>query len=398
MTQAMVAAEDRHFYSEGGVSLTGLLRAAYEDIKGNGNLQGGSTITMQYAKNRYAGVNNGQNLSTKLKEIFIAMKLGHAESKSWVMTNYLNTVPFGATIDGLGAAAESYFNINLTQPGAGAKLTLAEAAMLAAMPNNPAVFSSAVQGSDPAGLSALHARFSYILGNMVRDGNISAATAAATTFPKLNPPPAGNGETGVTGYLMNMVEQQLEAPYADGGYNLTQHQIDTGGYKIRTTFSMAKVNALAKAVKAEKTAMKAAAAASGGVSVSFRNYDRIGAVLENSKTGAIVAIYGGPGYNAKGCNAANCFINMAESAQQVGSSFKPYVLSDAVRQGMSVFTSKLNGFSPIWIPLTSVGGISAQQTLSPTSPPPGCPAAGSTTSGACTSTNGAQYFLFNESS
>jgi membrane peptidoglycan carboxypeptidase len=398
MTEAMTAAEDRHFYTEGGVSVTGLMRAAYQDIFGNGNLQGGSTITMQYAKNYYTGVNSGQNLSTKLKEIFIAMKLGHAKSKQWVMTNYLNTVPFGATIDGLGAAAESYFNINLTQRGA--TLSLAQAALLAAMPNDPAVFSSALLSGDPKsyGYQLLQHRFSYVLSGLVTQGKISAAQAAATKFPKLNPPPAGNGETGVTGYLMNMVEQQLEAPYADGGYNLSQHAIDTGGYKIRTTFSMAKVLALARSVKAEKAQMKLAAAQGGGV--SFRNYDRIGAVLENSKTGAIVAIYGGPGYltNTKRCLAANCYINMAESAQQVGSSFKPYVLSAAVKAGMSVFTSKLNGYSPIWIPLSSVGTTPKELALSPTSQPPGPNCSAQTQNKVCYSSNGASYFLFNESS
>jgi membrane peptidoglycan carboxypeptidase len=401
MTHAMTAAEDRHFYTEGGVSLTGLMRAAYEDVRGDGNLQGGSTITMQYAKNYYSGVNTGQNLSTKLKEIFIAMKLGRAKSKSWVMTNYLNTVPFGSTIDGLGAAAESYFNINLTRPGA--KLSVAQAALLAAMPNNPAVFSSVVLSPKPQsapGYSALQARFEYVLTNMVRDGSITQAQANAATFPKITPPPGGNGETGVTGYLMNMVLQQLEAPVADGGYGLTNQQVDTRGYKIRTTFSMAKINGLARAVQAEKGQMKTAAEDSGGVYVSFRSYDRIGAVLENSKTGAIVAIYGGPGYlsNSKRCNASDCMLNMAESAEQVGSSFKPYVLSAAVKQGMSVFTSKLNGYSPIWIPLTSVNGQSAQMALSPTNPPPGCPRPVTGQTGDCNSTNGTRYFLFNEAS
>ena len=85
MTQAMTAAEDRHFYTEGGVALSGLMRAAYEDVFGHGNLQGGSTITMQYAKNYYNGVDTGQNLGTKLNEIIIAMKLGHDRSKPWVM-------------------------------------------------------------------------------------------------------------------------------------------------------------------------------------------------------------------------------------------------------------------------------------------------------------------------
>ena len=390
MTNAMTAAEDRHFYTEGGVSLTGLMRAAYEDVLGSGNLQGGSTITMQYAKNYYSGVDTGRNLSTKLKEIFIAMKLGRDESKAWVMTNYLNTVPFGPTIDGLGAAAESNFNINLTQPHT--TLTIAQAAALAALPNNPSLLTIDPDGG--LGYKAELSRWKYVLTNMVRDGNITQAQANEQKFPAYNPPPAGNGETGYTGYLMNMVEQQLEAPYADGGYDLSQQQIDTGGYKIRTTFSLAKVDALARSVAAEKQAIGTAAAQSGGVSVSFRSYDRIGAVLENSKNGDIVAIYGGPGYGSKRCNVTDCDINNAESAEPVGSSFKPYVLAAAVNEGMNVFTSKLNGYSPIWIPLSTAGGNSTttQLTLSPTHAPPGC----NSQPGHCESANGNSYFVFNE--
>ena len=385
MTQAMTAAEDRHFYTEGGVSVTGLARAAIEDVFGNGNLQGGSTITMQYAKNYYNDVDTGRNASTKFKEIFIAMKLGHEKSKSWVMTNYLNTVPFGATVYGLGAAAESYFDVDLAQPNA--HLTVSQAAMLAAMPNSPGFFNP-----DPtagAGYTALVARWKYVLTNMVRDGEITQSVASAQTFPKLTPPPAGNGQTGVTGYLMNMVEQQLEAPKADGGYGLTEQKIDTGGYKVRTTFSMAKVRALAQAVDEQKAQMREDG-------LPAHTYDRIGAVLEDSKTGAIVAIYGGNGYSSKDCKQTNCFINNAESAEPVGSSFKPYVLSAAVNAGMNVFTSKLNGYSPIWIPVgsnsASVTAATLETTLSPTSPPPGCTSQASY----CSSTNGIQYFKFDE--
>jgi membrane peptidoglycan carboxypeptidase len=382
MTQAITAAEDRQFYTEGGVSLTGLLRSAYEDVFGNGGLQGGSTITMQYAKNYYSGVNTGQNMSTKLKEIFIATKLGRERSKPWVMTNYLNTVPFGPTTYGVGAAAEGYFGVNLTKSTA--KLTIAQAAMLAAMPNSPGFFNPDPQAG--AGYTALVARWKYVLANMVRDGNITQAQANAQVFPKLTPPPSGNGWTGYTGYLMSMVEQQLEAPVADGGWGLTEQQIDTGGYKITTTFNLAKVNALARSVNQEKAAMRA-------TGLPFRLYDRIGAVLENAKTGAIVAIYGGPGFGSKHCNATSCQYNTAEIAEPVGSSFKPYVLAAAVKEGMNVFTSRLNGYSPIWIPTNSPNLTQTELTLSPTKVPaglaPGAPGG--------YSTNGVYYFKFDES-
>jgi membrane peptidoglycan carboxypeptidase len=368
MTEAMTAAEDRHFYTEGGVSLTGLFRSALEDIFGSGDEQGASTITMQYAKNYYQGVDTGRNFSTKLKEIFIAMKLARKETKSWVMTNYLNTVPFGPTVDGLGAAADNYFSVDLTKPHT--TLTISQAAMLAAMPNAPGAFSP--DPSAGAAYTALVSRWKYVLSNMVRDGDITQTQANAQKFPKYNPPAAGNGETGTTAYLMNMVEQQLEAPKADGGYGLSQQKIDTGGYKITTTFSAAKMATLARTVSQAKAQMRQDAQEQG--MSPFQKYDRIGAVLENSKNGAIVAIYGGPGWPSstgkramKLCNQADCYLNAAEDAEQVGSSFKPYVLATAVKQNMSVFTSKLDGYAPIWIPQW---GPNAQLTLSTNHHPP----------------------------
>src|SRR5260370_530718 len=86
MTQAVVAAEARHFYTEGGISIPGIFRAAYQDLFGSGGLQGGSTITEQYAKNSYASIGTSQSITTKIKEIFVAIKLAHARSKSWIMT------------------------------------------------------------------------------------------------------------------------------------------------------------------------------------------------------------------------------------------------------------------------------------------------------------------------
>ncbi len=371
MTDAMTAAEDRHFYTEGGVSFPGLFRAAYEDIFGHGNLQGGSTITMQYAKNHYAGVDTGRNFTTKLKEIFIAEKLARRETKQWVMTNYLNTVPFGATVDGLGAAAYNYLSIDLTKPHQ--TLTVAQAAMLAALPNAPGAFSPDPSAGEA--YTALVARWKSVLANMVKDNKISQAKANQQKFPRYNPPAAGNGETGPTAYLMNMVEQQLEAPKANGGYGLTRNKIDTGGYRITTTFNPAKMKALARTVSQEKAKMRQDAAQQG--MSPFQNYDRIGSVLENVKTGAIVAIYGGPGWPTsfgkhamKLCNQADCYYNTAEDAEQVGSSFKPYVLATAVKENMSVFRSKLDGYAPIWIPEVPADTLSTEMTLSRNMHPP----------------------------
>jgi len=392
MGQAMAAAEDRHFYTEGGVSLTGLTRAAYQDLFGHGNLQGGSTITMQYAKNYFQGVNTGQNLGTKLKEIIIAMKLGHTKSKSWVMTNYLNLVPFGPPQDtGLGSAAENYFSINLTDPKQ--TLNLEQAAMLAALPNSPGFFNP--NPSAGAGYTALVARYKAVLLNMQRDGSITAAQEkyAAAHFPPLKQPAGGNGWTRDTGYLMSMVEQQLEAPTSVGGYGLTKHQIETGGYKIQTTFKPLLISELRQSIQDQIDAMKRAGH-------PYQLYDRIGSVLEDPTTGDIWAIYGGPGYGTPFCPQTNCFFNYAEAAEPVGSSMKPYVLSAAVNAGMNAFTSQLDGFSPIYIPVRNspLNYSTLENTPSSMTPPQGAPPNPKNASTYYDSSNNIAYFTFNESS
>jgi len=391
MGQAMAAAEDRHFYTEGGVSLTGLMRAAYQDLFGHGNLQGGSTITMQYAKNYFQGVNTGQNLGTKLKEIIIAMKLGHSRSKAWVMTNYLNLVPFGPPQDtGLGAAAENYFNVNLSN---GQTLNIQQAAMLAALPNSPGFFNPDSKAGP--GYTALVARYKSVLLNMQRDGSINAKQEqyAANHFPPLSPPTGGNGWTGPTGYLMSMVEQQLEAPTSVGGYGLTKHQIETGGYRISTTFKPDMEAALYRAVNQQIRAMRDAGA-------PFQSYDRIGSVLEDPSTGAIWAVYGGPGYGAPNCDASNCQFNYAEAAEPVGSSFKPYVLAAAVNANMNVFTSQLDGFSPIYIPVKNAGNNYAALETTPSlmTPPNGAPPTPKNASTYYDSSTNIAYFTFDEPS
>jgi membrane peptidoglycan carboxypeptidase len=332
MNQAIIAAEDRHFYSEGGISPTGILRAAIADIKGGSYSQGGSTLTEQFVKNYYAGFasadNSDKSANDKLKQMFVAIKLAHTKSKSWILTQYLNTVYFGQNAYGVGAAAETYFGKKA------ANLTVSQAAMLAAMVNQPSFFSP--DKSSP-GYKPLVARWQYVLTNMVRDGALTTAKEGTLKFPKVHYH-LSSSLNGYKGYLVQMVQQELTTTYG-----LSQAEIDTGGLKITTTFSQAQMNALYKAVNANKKEMKA-------LGQRLPTYAHVGAVLENAKTGAIQAVYGGPGYGVKNCEKVFCQLNMAEDPKQVGSSFKPYVLATAVSQGMDVQHSVLNGFSPLWIP------------------------------------------------
>ena len=118
----MLAAEDRNFFNEGGVSPTGIVRAAYEDVRGSdGSLQGGSTITQEFVRQYYSGIGTQQTFSRKIKEIFVAMKVAKEKSKQWILTNYLNTIYLGDGAYGVEAAAQTYYGkpVSTARRGAG---------------------------------------------------------------------------------------------------------------------------------------------------------------------------------------------------------------------------------------------------------------------------------------
>jgi membrane peptidoglycan carboxypeptidase len=333
MKNAIVAAEDRHFYSEGGISISGILRSAYEDIKGGSNLQGGSTLTEQFAKNYYATIGTSRTVSTKIREMFVSIKLSHEKSKDWIITQYLNTVPFGNNAYGVAAASQLYFG----EPAM--KLTVSQAAMLAAMVNQPGFFSP-----DPsAGLAytSLVKRWRQsVLTNMVRDGAISQQVANEQKFPKvLTNNALATSWTGYKGYIMQQVESELHSTY---GYSYPD--IDTKGLKVVTTFNQGMMKALYSAVNQNVARMRA-----DGTPLPW--YAHVGALLEQPGTGKILAMYGGPSYSANNCTKIFCQLNMAtENREQVGSSFKPYVMAAAVAQGMDVQNSVLNGIEPMCVP------------------------------------------------
>ena len=116
LRNAVVAAEDKNFWHEGGISPTGILRAAYYDLTSSGgNLQGGSTITQQLVRNYYANIGTAQTMTRKVKEIFVAQKLAQRTSKEQILKEYLNTVYFGDRAYGVGAAAQYYFGLPPSQ-------------------------------------------------------------------------------------------------------------------------------------------------------------------------------------------------------------------------------------------------------------------------------------------
>jgi membrane peptidoglycan carboxypeptidase len=332
MRDAVVAAEDRGFYNEGGVSPKGIVRAAYEDVfngggSGGGSLQGGSTITQQFVRNYYANIGSQQTATRKIKEIFVALKVAKEKSKPWILTNYLNTIYLGNGAYGVGAAAETYFG----EPAS--KLTVAQSAMIAAIIQSPSYYPTT------AGKAALESRWHYVLAGMVDMGDLTAAQAAAQKFPTvLSAQDQHTGSKPYDQYLLGLVKNELEATY---GY--TAAQIDNNGLHITTTVSQHMMDRLYASVNDNEKLM----AEDGG---AMPSYALVGAELQNPSNGAIIAFYGGVGANTPVKQCHFCQDDTVLSREQVGSSFKPYVLATAVQQGMNVQTTQLDGYSPLWIP------------------------------------------------
>src|SRR5690348_10027782 len=175
LKQATVAIEDQRFYKHSGVDYEGIIRAAYKNFTEHKTVQGGSTLTMQLVRNLYTAdrARNGlKGLKRKIREARLAEELEEAHDKNWVLTKYLNTVPYGTvggqTAIGVGAAARVYFNKKVTD------LTLRQSAMLAGMPQAPSQYSPVLNPQ------ATKQRRNEVLEKMAQLGMISHELAART--------------------------------------------------------------------------------------------------------------------------------------------------------------------------------------------------------------------------
>jgi membrane peptidoglycan carboxypeptidase len=344
LRDAVVAAEDKNFWHEGGVSPSGIIRAAYYDLTSSGgNLQGASTITQQLVRNYYDNVGTAQTLSRKIKEIFVAQKLAQAKSKEWILQQYLNTIYLGNGAYGVAAAANAYFGLT---PSNLSKITPAQAAMIAAMIQSPGYYNP-----DPKAGQAYQGlvyRWHYVINAMVGMGTLTAQEAAQQKFPTLAKA-VNNSWSGYKGYIMQAVQSELE-----NTYHYSASKIDNGGLRVVTTFNKSLMNSLYATVRNDEKLMRNCtppsilAAAAPAPCTKLPRWVHVGAVLEQPGTGAITAMYSGRNYNK------NQFDDALLSRNQVGSSFKPYVLATAVQQGMNVQSSILDGDSPLWIPPDSL--------------------------------------------
>ena len=305
---AVLAAEDRGFYSNRAFSVTGILRAVLNNLKG-GSLQGGSTITQQYAKTAF--LTPSRTIQRKIKELVIAIKLENQMSKDQIFENYLNSIYFGRGSYGVMTASQQYFNRNVDQ------LSIAQAAVIASILRSPGLYDPSYQKGN---LVRLKARFKYVINGMVDAGWLEKSEAAKIKFPTVTPRATSGQLSGPRGHIIEAVQKEL----AKLGYS--QEQLLVGGYVIKTTIDQ----------KAQQSAVDAVN------KFSPKNPPdnlHIGLVAIRPGTGEIVALYGGRDYLVRQLSDATQSIALG------GSTFKPFALVAALEQGIPL-TSMWNGDSP----------------------------------------------------
>lgn len=303
---AVLAAEDRGFYSEPAVSPFGIMRAALVDLKHRDFVEGGSTITQQYVKNAY--LTQQRTLTRKVKEFFISIKIGQTHSKDEILQDYLNTIYFGRGAYGIEAASKAYFGKDVS------KLDVEEGAVLAAAIQRPSYLDPALNPNDSK------ARWNYVLDGMVKKKWLDPAQRAAATYPQYLP--RGNGDLGgPNGYLLSTVENELEAK------GISENQLNRGGLKVTTTFDG----------PTQKAALDAVNNLVGGGKVPADV--RTALVAVEPGTGKVLAMYGGSDYLTRPFNDAT------QSIPPMGSTFKAYVLAAALKDNIGLSTT-FSGKSP----------------------------------------------------
>jgi penicillin-binding protein 1A len=322
LKDATVAIEDKNFFEHGALDPEGIARAAWKDILAGGKpVQGASTITQQLVRNLYIQ-NPDETLKRKLIEAHLANDLEEAHGKDWILTSYLNTAPYGTvegqTAVGAEAAAQTYFS----KPAK--DLNLTEAALIAGLPQAPSEYNPFL---DPA---AATERRNEVLGTMEEQGYITPSEYEVAVHKGLGLHPGDKYQIIRDPFLFDLVQQELIERY---GINTVRN----GGLKAYTTIDP---SLQAKAEEAVESC--AVCYPEGGPAAGLASVD--------PATGEIVALASTEGY------ASESQFNYAWQAhRQPGSSFKTFVLTTAIKQGVDPATTYYNGTSPMTLALPGGG-------------------------------------------
>jgi membrane peptidoglycan carboxypeptidase len=310
LRNAVMAAEDRNFYSNKAFSVTGIARALFNNLKsGSLNAEGGSTITQQYAKTAF--LSPSRTIQRKIKELVISLKLENSLSKDQILENYLNTIYFGRGSYGVQTASQQYFNRNVDQ------LSLSQIAVIASILRSPGYYDPSLSEENE---ERLKNRYQYVINGMLEKEWITPEEAAKTKFPTVIPRTKSGQLSGPKGHIVAAVQKEM------GKLGFTEDQLLVGGLVIKTTLDQ----------RAQQSAVDAVT----------RLYPKkapdnlhIGLAAIRPGTGEIIAMYGGADYLARQLNDATQSIALA------GSTFKPFAIIAALEAGIPL-TSMWNGDSP----------------------------------------------------
>jgi membrane peptidoglycan carboxypeptidase len=310
MRYAVMAAEDRNFYSNRAFSVSGIARAILNNVRsGNLNGEGGSTITQQYAKTAF--LTPSRTIQRKIKELVISLKLENALTKDQILENYLNTIYFGRGSYGVQTAAQQYFNRDVQ------KLSISQVAVIASILRSPGFYDPALSKNNQ---KRLEARFKYVIQGMLDEKWITPEEAKKAKLPIIAPRTTSGQLSGPKGYIIDAVQKEL----SKAGF--TQDQLLVGGYVIKTTIDQ----------RAQTSAVDAVNKLTPTPAPTNLH---IGLVAIRPGTGEIIAMYGGKDYVVRQLNDATQSIALA------GSTFKPFALIAGLEAGIPL-TSMWNGDSP----------------------------------------------------
>ena len=297
LKQATVALEDASFYRHPGIDLTAIARAFIYDILGRHISQGGSTIPQQLIKKSL--LTSERTLIRKIKEAILALVLERKYSKDEILSFYLNQIPYGSNAYGIEAAAQTYFNKTAEN------LTLAESAVLAALPQAPSRLSP--YGSHP---EELKSRQEYALDRMVSLGYLNQDQATEAKKETLNFAPQAHGIKAP--HFVMYVKEYLEDKYG-------QEFVEKSGLKVYTTLDW-DLQQIGEQI------------ISAGAKNNWEKYQARNAALSavDPKTGQILSMVGSFDYFDQ-ANDGN--VNVAIRDRQPGSSFKPFAYATAFEKG-----------------------------------------------------------------
>jgi len=318
LQKAFVAIEDSRFYEHFGVDLRAILRAVVADVRrwfgDDGYLQGGSTITQQLAKNAF--LSHERTLSRKLQEALWAIQIERKYSKAEILETYLNEIYLGPGVYGVEAASQYYFGKSASD------LTLAEAALLAGLTQNPGLYSPF---RDPA---AAERRRNTVLSRMEELGMITQEEAEAARREPITVTESQQPRNLAPYFVNYVIQRLLELPGIDA------NAIYAGGLHVHTTLDLDMQRAAQEAIE---QAFNDPNSLLSRVTVTDGNglpQPQVSLIALDPRNGHIRAMVGGRGGDE--------FNRAVQARRQPGSAIKPFIYIAAIDAGLTPATVKVD--------------------------------------------------------